>query len=197
MPLAEKNYPMLRNIILIASTIILAMIAYAWLMNDTAEPTKKTMPTSQTINTELPKAPHFETKTIDNQPIILSDFKGKIILIHFWASWCAPCVIELPKLLKLAEDYPNDIVILALSTDTNQQKLLQFLTKKNLNTPPPNLKFIWDHDKSITQDLFQTLKLPETIITDRNMRMTRKITGDAAWDSAEIRTYLNSLIAQK
>lgn len=185
-----------RNLLLIVITIIIGMLIYAVIMNNNSaqnKPPEKHKP----ITKHHSPAPDFTFKTLDNKELTLYQFKGKIILIHFWASWCAPCIVELPKLVKLAKDYPDDIIILALSNDINEQKLLQFLTKQNLMSPPKNLKFIWDQDKAITQDLFQTIKLPETIITDRDTRMIRKIAGDAAWQSPEMQTYLKEIITKK
>lgn len=185
-----------RNLLLIIITIIIAMLIYAVIMNNNNaqnEPPEKHNLTAAHYSS----APDFAFKTLDNKELTLYQFKGKIVLIHFWASWCAPCIVELPKLVKLAKDYPRDIIILALSNDVTEQKLLQFLTKQNLMSPPKNLKFIWDEHKAITQDLFQTIKLPETIITDRDTRMIRKIAGDAAWQSPEMKTYIKEIITKK
>ena len=184
---------MRRNIILMLITIAATFGFYIFTSGNSSIP-KTPTPTESLSNKDLRPAPEFTTRDLNNKKISLSDFNGKVVLLHFWASWCAPCVVELPKLVALAKDYPKDIVILAISSDITEQNLNQFLTKKSLSTPPKNLIFIFDGDGKITQDLFQTIQLPETIILNPKLQMVKKIAGDAAWDKPEMRETLNGLM---
>jgi thiol-disulfide isomerase/thioredoxin len=114
----------------------------------------------------------------------LHDHMGRTTLLHFWATWCAPCLVELPELIELASKQPN-IVILAISTDQKTSEITRFI-KKTGKTIPKNFIIITDPDKSITQDHFQTFKLPETYILSPQLAIHKKIIGaNDQWTSPE------------
>lgn len=117
------------------------------------------------------------------------DFSGKIVMVNFWASWCAPCVVEFPHFLKLAADHRNDVVLLALSSDHDTAAMERFLKKHAFKTTP-NVVIAHDADGAITRDLFKTYKLPETFIFDRDGILIHKITG-ADWTPADIEKYMD------
>ncbi len=128
--------------------------------------------------------------------VALSDFKGKVVLLNFWASWCAPCVIEFPKLRDLAKDYPDQLAVLAISSDRTQTDMDKFLKKSGI-TPTANLLISLDAERHISQDLFQTIRLPETFIIAPDGRMVRKVIGDTDWTGETMRAYLTSLADTK
>ncbi len=132
-------------------------------------------------------ATDFSFADINDRKARLTDFRGKIVILHFWATWCPPCIDEFPKLAAMADEMKNDVVVLALSSDTSEKNIRQFIgeTKKM-----PNFYTIWDKDRLVTHDVYQTFSYPETIIIDRNGAMIRKIAGDADWTSAEMMSYL-------
>lgn len=116
----------------------------------------------------------------------IKDFQDDTVLIHFWASWCAPCVAEFPPLLSLAEKYPNDLTVIALSIDHDKQAMSRFLKKYAPDTPP-NIIFAMDTDKKISRDMFGTIQIPETYILSPGLTLKDKITGPGEWMSADIR----------
>lgn len=130
------------------------------------------------------------------RPVSLSDFRGRVVLLNFWASWCAPCVIEFPKLRDLARDYPGQIAVLAISSDRGQAEIDRFLKKSGI-APAENLLISLDAERHISQDLFQTIRLPETFIIDPEGRMVRKVIGDTDWTGEEMRAYLTALAGPK
>jgi thiol-disulfide isomerase/thioredoxin len=152
------------------------------------------IPKGDQAQTNLAIVPEFSFKTLNDKNFNINDISSKVILIHFWASWCAPCVIELPKLVKLAEDFPKDIMIIAISSDTDRVTLDRFLKRANLTDQPSNFIITFDDKKVITQDIFQTIKLPETIILNRKFEMVEKIAGDADWNSLELRHNLKEIM---
>jgi len=91
--------------------------------------------------------PNFTFKTIDGNTHSLHDFSGQTILIHFWASWCAPCVVEFPDLIKMAENR-NDVMIIALSSDRTAKAIDRFI-KWDM---PDNFKVV--HDKPTINSTF-------------------------------------------
>jgi peroxiredoxin len=85
------------------------------------------------------RAPEFSLRTVEGKKLSLSDYKGKAVLINFWATWCAPCKIEMPWLVDLRTQYaPQGFEILGVSeddADTPRSKLLKFGQEQHLNYP--------------------------------------------------------------
>ena len=83
------------------------------------------------------KAPDFELSTLDGVVIRLSDYPGKIIIVDFWATWCAPCRMAVPELVELQNEYRDDLVIIGISLDQpyTQQNLKPFIDSYGINYP--------------------------------------------------------------
>jgi cytochrome c biogenesis protein CcmG/thiol:disulfide interchange protein DsbE len=141
-------------------------VAYFFLLRPLAPPPAK----------PLQSPPEFAFTSLDGGTHHLSDYKGKVILIHFWASWCAPCVEEFPELIALAKSQPEKLAIVAISVDETEAKIQQFIGKKEL---PKNLIIVHDKDKQISYNLFQTINYPETILVSCNYKMRDKVIGMA------------------
>ena len=166
-------------VILFATLFIMGMLTY--ILNNTP-PSIQEVPISITeIKTDKEVAPNFSMKDIHNKIYELTDFKGRIVVINFWASWCAPCVIEFPQLLDMARAYPEDITLLAISVDKEKQNIEAFLNKMEAQTGNPtnlpNIHYIWDPKKKIAQDIFATVKYPETYILSPDLTIQEKIIG--------------------
>jgi len=81
-------------------------------------------------------APDFELQNLDGQSISLSDFKGKPVLINFWATWCRPCVFEMPYLQEIHDEWSGKgLVVLAINRGESSSKVEQFLQSNNLSLP--------------------------------------------------------------
>jgi len=106
-------------------------------------------------------APDFEFITMDGKKGKLSDYKGKVILLNFWASWCGPCVNEMPDIQKIADNYPS-VVILAVNRGDKTADAKKFANDKGY-------KFIWalDEDSSI-QKIYPSNGIPYTIVIDKD-----------------------------
>lgn len=110
----------------------------------------------------------------------LSNYKEQTIIIHFWASWCAPCVVEFPELIALANKR-DDITILAFSSDRNEKLMHRFLARHQFDTPD-NFKIIFDDNQIITKDKFSVFRLPESFILTPDMILEDHIVGAyAGW----------------
>ena len=120
---------------------------------------------------------NFDYTDIEGHSFSLYQHKGKTVFLHFWATWCAPCITELPKLVELAKNTPADLVILAISKDLKEADIRKFLTKQNI-APPQNIKFIWDKNSQISEGIFSVTKLPETFILNQDLSLKEKIIGD-------------------
>ena len=130
-------------------------------------------------------APDF-TLSDGSTNVHLASYRGKVVLLNFWATWCAPCVEEMPSLLQLHHDRP-DLVILAVSIDTDSVAYSRFLIRHNID-----LTTVRDPVQKAA-GLFHTEGWPETYIIDRQGIIRRKVVGPQDWGSPEIRSYLKSL----
>lgn len=140
-------------------------------------------------------APDFSFIDIKGRKSSLEAQKGKIVILHFWATWCPPCVTEFPKLVSVSSQFRDDIILVAVSSDSNSADIQKFINRTATKVlGMDNIYMVWDKNRAITHDLYQTFAYPETIITSRDGRMLRKIPGDADWTSPEMKTYLQNVI---
>jgi thiol-disulfide isomerase/thioredoxin len=138
-------------------------------------------PHATQILNELEKTgvPDFGVKSLDGEEIRLSQFKGKIVLINFWATWCAPCVKEFPSLSGLVQKMDGKVVILAISYDKHREDIDTFV--KAFGGVPKNFHIAWDPER-LTSKQFGTDVLPETYIISGDGKLIRKIAGETTWD---------------
>ena len=116
----------------------------------------------------------------------LADYRGRVVLLNFWWSQCAPCIAEMPSLLELHHERP-DLAILAVSIDDNPDAYSSFLIHHHVD-----LITVRDPAQTAAK-LFHTEGWPETYIIDRQGFIRRKVVGPQNWNSLEIRAYLKSL----
>lgn len=137
--------------------------------------------------------PAFAFTDMDGKSHEITDFKGKIVILNFWATWCAPCIVEFPALLDAAQAHKKDVVLIALSSDIEKEKVTQFLQKISQTHKAGKNAFIAIDDMGkITQDVFSTYRLPETIIIDREQNMRSKLVG-ANWTPEDLSQIIGSL----
>lgn len=120
------------------------------------------------------------------QTVDLAKLKGKVVVLNLWATWCAPCVEELPSLLALQKKMPG-IMVVGVSTDQDDAVYRKFLVKHNVD-----LLTVRDADQKVNS-LYGTVLIPETYIIDRNGILRRKFVNAQDWTGAEIVDYLKKL----
>jgi len=119
------------------------------------------------------KAPALALKDLNGKTVKLSDFKGKIVLINFWATWCVPCAAEMPELVKWQEQYKADgLQIIGITyPPTAVAKVRRFVGQNKINYP---ILF----GSKATKKLFDpTYTLPITVIIDRRGNVIDRIDG--------------------
>jgi thiol-disulfide isomerase/thioredoxin len=137
-------------------------------------------------NAPLPKpelgqaVPDFKFYTWQDDPYRLTEFRGKTILVHFWASWCAPCLTEFPALIDFAKTHQDDVVVIALSLDKDNTRIKRFLGSQ-MDTLPPHFYVGIDRDQTISHDVMGTFKLPETYVISPDGVLKQKIEGVKDW----------------
>jgi len=130
-------------------------------------------------------APDFTVSDGSNS-IHLASYRGKVILLNFWASWCTPCIRELPSLQRFHHDHP-DYPILAVSIDEDPDAYERFLVQRHVD-------FITVRDPEQTASTkYGTTGWPETFIIDRQGRIRRRFIGATDWDDPEILRFLKTL----
>ena len=121
----------------------------------------------------------------------LSDFKDKVVILNFWASWCEPCVDEFPTLIKLIKHFKGDMVLVAVSADHTYSDMQNFIKAFDVNNP--YIKILWDKDKK-TAKSFGTTILPETYVLGHNLKVLRKIVVVDKWFSNEALEFFTSVV---
>lgn len=105
-------------------------------------------------------APEFSASLADGSTFTLSEQKGKVILLNFWATWCGPCVGEMPAFERLKEDYGNDVSILAVNNMEDEATVNQFIKEKGYTFP-----IAYDTDGKVGEK-YPTDGIPYTLIID-------------------------------
>jgi cytochrome c biogenesis protein CcmG, thiol:disulfide interchange protein DsbE len=119
-------------------------------------------------------APEFSVRTETGQTVSLPDFKGKVLVLNFWASWCPPCVQETPSLSAFAAAYANKgVVVLGISVDKDEKAYRAFLERFRPN-------FLTVRELQIHEE-YGTNIYPETYIIDSHGKVVRKIVDVADW----------------
>ncbi len=159
----------------------------------------KSVPIAEDISQEYEAAqqvPTFTFTDINGNQHSITDFKGKTIILNFWASWCVPCIAEFPLLLQAAHSNNEDVVLIALSSDLDESIIREFLAKlqksSNINLNSPNILVTHDQGGAITMDLFGTMQLPETILIAPDQTMRHKFIG-ANWTLEDLQKWLENL----
>lgn len=131
--------------------------------------------------------PDFSVQDSDRR-ITLNELHGKVVVLNFWATWCPPCVEEMPSLVQMQQRLKDKgITVLAVSVDVDEDAYHKFLKDYKVN-----LLTVRDPSHK-SSDLYGTFKYPETYIIDRNGTLRRKFIGPVDWTTPEILEYLTKL----
>lgn len=123
-----------------------------------------------------------------DRTVALNQFRGQVVILNFWASWCEPCVEELPSLMNLQQrTRGSGVVVLGISIDVDEVAYHRFLSQKQVN-----FLTVRDPDQRIAA-MYGTSGWPETYIIDRQGVMRRKFIGPVDWTSPEVMLFLRDL----
>lgn len=128
-------------------------------------------------------APDFKVENV-----ALSQLRGQVVVLNFWATWCAPCVQEMPSLVEMQRRLKGKgVTVLAVSMDVDENAYRQFLKNHKVN-----LLTVRDPGGK-SNGLYGTVKLPETYVIDRKGVLQRKFMGAVDWTEPEMIDFLGSL----
>ena len=119
------------------------------------------------------KAPDFTLTSVSGEDVSLSDFKGKVVVIDFWATWCPPCRKGIPDLISLQKEYKDKVAVIGISLDRENTKagVPDFVNKMGINYP-----VVYFNDKVII-DFGGVSAIPTTFIIDQKGNIVKKIIG--------------------
>jgi thiol-disulfide isomerase/thioredoxin len=131
---------------------------------------------------------HFTLKDMNGVDVKLAAFKGKVILLNFWATWCGPCKAEIPSLVELQEQYGDDLVVLGFSVDDPVEKMRPYAEEYKINYP-----LLVGNGREDVQEAFGPLYgIPVSVIIDREGRIAKKHSGIAS--KAQFEREIKSLL---
>ena len=134
-------------------------------------------------------APDFQLEDTKGKKVSLSELRGKVVMVNLWATWCPPCIEEMPSMERLHEVMAGeDFVMLAINTEQNGRTVVpEFLQKT-----PYTFPILYD-DKGVVQKLYGVYKFPESFIVGKDGKVVEKVIGPLDWSSSKTINYLKGL----
>lgn len=118
------------------------------------------------------EAPDFEVVLTNGETFRLSEQRGKIVLINIWATWCGPCVAEMPEIEQLSKDYADDLVVIGINCGESEETIVNFV-----NANGYSYLFAADPEYEISGKLYPTMSIPYTVIVNAEGVITQLHTG--------------------
>lgn len=132
-------------------------------------------------------AKDFTVQDSDHE-VSLNQFRGQIVIVNFWATWCPPCAQELPSLMDMQDRLRSrGVVVVGVSIDVDDDAYHRFLKQRNVN-----FVTVRDPEQKVA-GMYGTSVWPESYIIDRQGVLRRKIVGPINWDSQEVMLFLKNL----
>ncbi len=134
-------------------------------------------------------APKFSISTDQGKTISRSDFGGKLLVLNFWATWCAPCIQEIPSLNQFAKTYASKgVTVLAVSVDRKEDRYREFLRRNNVS-------FLTARDPEANiSSKYGTFMYPESYVIDQNGKVVFKVANAQDWSDPAFLNLFNSLL---
>lgn len=141
------------------------------------------------------KAPDFRARTLDTPPAVrtLADYRGDVVLLNVWATWCGPCRVEMPSMQRLHEEFAGQgLHVVAVSIDQPgfEQAIRDFTREYGLT-----FDILYDPDGGITT-AYQTTGVPYSFVIDRSGTIRKTVLGATDWSSQGNRALVRSLLAE-
>ena len=133
------------------------------------------------------QAPDFTVQDGDRR-VALSGLRGKVVVLNFWATWCPPCVDEVPSLVKMQQQLRDQVTVLAVSVDDDESIYRKFMHDYGAE----GLLAVREPSRA-SADLYGATGFPETYIIDRNGVVQRKLVGPVDWTDPEMIGYLRQV----
>ncbi len=136
--------------------------------------------------------PDFALPGIDKRLHRLSDLRGRVVLVNFWATWCGPCLKEMPSMQRLSERFPSqDFAVLAVNMGESVEDIRPFVEKMSIQFPIP-----LDSNGEVLQS-WQVIAFPTTFLLDRSGTIRFALFGGLEWDQGEALERIKALIDEQ
>jgi peroxiredoxin len=160
--------------------------------SDTTQSTEA--PADMDFGLEGKMAPAFSLKNLAGETVQLSDYKGKVVFLNFWATWCEPCKAEMPAMQRLRQKLEGKpFEILAISLDNNPLDAVPAFEKKTGLTL--NFPVLQDPEQALAKNSYRTTGVPESFLIDSQGKVVKHVIGSFEWDSPQITKFFEDLIA--
>ena len=176
-------------------TVLGALITFTWVFASHVQTGDERRATALAVDERMKAeltsglAPDFEAIRADGTKIKLSDLRGRVVFVNFWATWCKPCEEEIPDLEKLKVKMKHvPFEILAISSDESWADINRFF-----ETRDTNMLVALDPNGQSIANLYGSEKLPETYVVDRNGRLRLRFVSVQPWTDEKIHRYLEWL----
>jgi thiol-disulfide isomerase/thioredoxin len=182
------------NKILCAVFIFIGLSAWAYALSDFKMTAAENAPLRlMQRDVALASFPLLRFEDAAGQGMALSDFNAEFLLINFWATWCPPCIKEMPDLDALQNHFDSSFLkVMTLSVDQDKALAVDFFAEKNFQ----NLKLYYDRDKMAMSEKLIT-GLPVTYLVDRNLKVLARLEGITKWDNPEVIKDLREITGAK
>jgi len=135
------------------------------------------------------EAPGFTLATPEGQTLALSSFRGRVVFLNFWATWCPPCRLEMPSMERLHQEFKDQgLAILAVDIEESPKLVAKFMREFRLTFPA-----LLDSDSRVSSR-YAVRGLPTTVLIDRRGRIAGRAIGPREWTSPEGRALIRSLL---
>jgi thiol-disulfide isomerase/thioredoxin len=123
---------------------------------------------------------------LDGHPVAFKDFAGRVLILNFWATWCAPCVAEMPSLARLRASTADHGVVLACVTRETPETVRAFVAKRGIDVP------VYILNGEVPEG-FESRAIPATFVLDKKGNVALRHFGAAAWDHGEVVDFVRAL----
>jgi len=189
-PAAPRPGPRRRRLeLLLFLTVLVAALAGALVWGRPRQ-SPDTGPVFDVIRPAPSPAPALALQDLGGGPVRLEDYRGRVVLLNFWATWCAPCREEMPAMQALARELDRQgLVVLAVNYQEGVQAVRQFTREAGFALP-----VLLDTDGAVTRQ-YRVMVLPTSVLIDRRGALVGTVLGFRDWAAPQARAYLRGLLA--
>lgn len=138
-----------------------------------------------------PEAPDFSLKLLGGDEVSLSDYRGKVVFMNFWATWCGPCRLEMPSMQRLYESVTSDrFEIIAVNLKESEEMVGDFMDELGLIFP------VMMDSTGFVGSKYSVRGIPTTFLLDKQGRLIGRMAGTREWDTPSFEALINDLILE-
>ncbi|MFD1294028.1 TlpA family protein disulfide reductase [Lutibacter holmesii] len=181
----KKNFSTSNIIFIVVAALLLYPPSREWFQRQIAfSPSVNEVAEAEKIATY-----NWNLKGLNTDSVNFNSFKGKVVFVNFWATWCPPCRAEMPMIQKLYNDYKDDVAFVFVTSE-NWATVEAFFKKNSYNLPTYNSV------SSPPNKFTETNSIPASYLLDQKGNILISKTGAADWNSEKVRNLLNDLISK-